>query len=467
MDFSAANTELWRGVNQVGVMAAVLLLANVLRRKIPFVRRSLMPTAVLAGFLVLALRLTGLVEFDKSLLDAVTYHALALGFIALSLQVPNKTKKKRDGADFVGAKSGALIVSTYLVQALVGLAVSITLAYTVMPGFFKASGILLPMGYGQGPGQANNIGSTYEALGFVGGQSFGLALAAAGFLVACVVGVIYLNVLRARGKIRASDGTAHSDALTISDFEDKGEIPISESVDRFTVQAALVLAIYLVTYFATLGLEKLVGLAGSGAVNAVKSILWGFNFIVGAVLANLCRILFDKLTKARLMTRQYPNNYLLGRISGAAFDFMVICGIAAIDFEKLAGLWLPFILMSVLGAVVTLYYLRWICKKLYPDYYYEGLLSMFGMLTGTISSGVLLLRELDPNFRTPASKNLLLGTSFGIVFGIPMLILVGLAPQSDVMAFVVAGICAVYLALLLCFMFLVKRKPVSSDAAGV
>ena len=39
---------------------------------------------------------------------------------------------------------------------------------------------------------------------------------------------------------------------------------------------------------------------------------------------------------------------------------------------------------------------------MYPGYVYEGFLSMYGMLTGTISSGVLLLREIDPDLETPS-----------------------------------------------------------------
>lgn len=75
-----------------------------------------------------------------------------------------------------GLKSGALIVSTYIVQGILGLIISISLAYTIMPNLFKASGILLPMGYGQGPGQANNVGSTYEQLGFAGGSPLAFQL---------------------------------------------------------------------------------------------------------------------------------------------------------------------------------------------------------------------------------------------------------------------------------------------------
>ena len=103
------------------------------------------------------------------------------------------------------------------------------------------------------------------------------------------------------------------------------------------------------------------------------------------------------------------------------------------------------------GAAATWFYLAWLCKKIYPGYYYEGLMSMFGMLTGTISSGVLLLREIDPEYKTPAANNLVLGSSFGIGFGFPVLILVGMAPKGDVMLYTVLGICVVYLALLLLF----------------
>lgn len=158
------------------------------------------------------------------------------------------------------------------------------------------------------------------------------------------------------------------------------------------------------------------------------------------------------------MTRQYQNNYLLSRISGVAFDLMIVAGIASIDIADLSGLWAPFLLMAVFGGIGTLMYLRVICKYVYPDYYYEGMTSMYGMMTGTISSGVLLLRELDPNYETPAANNLMIGSSFGIVFGAPMLLLIGMAPKSDLMTWVVFVLCAVYFTLLLLFILKVKAK---------
>lgn len=461
MDFSASNQVLWNAILQFGIVAGIMLLANALRRKVPFFRKSLIPTAVLAGFIGLIVRISGLLPIDGALMEMITYHTIAIGFIALSLQIP-EAKAGVEKGDFTAAKSGALIVSTYLLQGLVGLIISISLAYTILPDFFKAAGILLPMGYGQGPGQANNIGSTYEGLGFTGGQSFGLSIAAAGFLCACVVGVVYLNILKKQGKIVGSDHQHVSGSVTIDEFQSKNEIPIAESVDRFSVQFALVLLVYLGTYLVSLGITSILAAYLPGLSATVASLVWGFNFIIGALLAIICRNIFRVLTKAKVMTRQYPNNYLLGRISGTAFDLMVLAGITAINIEDLSGLWLPFVMMAILGGIVTFGYLRWICKKLYPGYYYEGMLSMFGMQTGTISSGVLLLREIDPSFKTPAATNLLTGSSFAILFGIPMLLLVGLAPESETMLFIVLGILAVYFSLLLLFIFKAKRRRVSN-----
>lgn len=457
MDFSAANTALWNVMMQFGFIATVMLVSNALRRKVPLIRKSLMPTAVIAGFLALILRMSNLLPIDPAFMEMVTYHTIALGFIALSLRVP-RGDGDVDKGDLVAAKSGALIVSTYLIQGILGLLITIGLAYTTMPDLFKAAGILLPMAYGQGPGQANNVGSTYEVLGFVGGQSFALSLAAVGFLVACVVGVFSLNLLYRKGKFTIRPNDVISGSVTLQTFQQENEIPIEESIDRFSIQAAMVLLVYLSTFFVSDWVTGALNTAAPGVGATLSPLIWGFNFIIGSLLAILFRKGIKALMKAKVMTRQYQNNYLLSRISGAAFDLMVIAGIAAIDIRDLSGLWVPFLLMAVLGTIVTYYYLKWICKKLYPQYYYEGLLSMFGMMTGTISSGVLLLREIDPSFKTSAANNLLTGTSTAILFGAPMLILIGMAPKSNQLLFITFGLMVFYLSLLLLFMLKAKGK---------
>ena len=446
MDFSIAESALWNSLVQVGIISIVVLVANVIRRKVGFFRNSLLPTAVLAGFILFGLKLSGLVKIDTDFFEAITYHGIALGFIALSLRIPPKRKASDKG---IGIKSGAIIVSSYLIQGLVGLIISIGLAYTFLPNLFKASGILLPMGYGQGPGQANNIGSSYEALGFVGGRSFALAIAAAGYLSACIIGVIFLTVLEKRKKLVRSELGRDTNQLTVDDFQTENEIPISESVDKLSVQVAIVLLVYMITFLSTVVITSLLTTYAPSVGELLNSLLWGFNFMIGAGFAILTRLFIRMLRKKKIMKRQYQNNFLLSRISGLAFDVMIVAGIASINLEDLKGLWIPFILMTVIGAVVTLLHISMASKEVYKEYRYEGLISMFGMMTGTISSGVLLLREIDPQLKTPAANNLVVGSSFAILLAIPMLIFVGLATKSTLILFGVVGAIIMYLVILL------------------
>jgi ESS family glutamate:Na+ symporter len=455
MDYSAANHALWNVIIQMGLIAGAILLANLLRRRVGLIRRSLMPVAVLGGFLLLIAKIIGLVKLDDELLEMLVYHGIALGFIAMSLRVP--VEKGPGKGDLIGLKSGAVIVSTYLVQGIVGLLITLLLGYTLMPGLFRAAGLLLPMGFGQGPGQANNVGSSYEALGFAGGRSFGLAVAAAGYLVACIVGVVILNILSRKGKL--SKPRSGAEVQPDADFfQSRDEIPVSDSIDKLSVQFAMILLVYLATYLVAWGLTSGIAALSPGVAKTVNTLIWGFNFIIGSALAILLRVLLERGKRSGLITRQYQNNYLLNRLSGFFFDVMIVAGIASINLEHIRGLWLPFILLVIFGAAVTWIHLSVVCRKVYPDYYYEGLISMYGMLTGTISSGVLLLREIDPDLATPAANNLVIGSSFGIIFGAPILILVGVAPKSTLLCWVVVGLALVYLALLYLLIFKAHRR---------
>ena len=129
MDYSAANSGLWKFVIELGLIAAAILTAHFLYRQIKPIRKTMLPVAVLAGFLLLTAKYLGL-RLDEELLEMLVFHGIGLGFIAMSLRVP--PKKDGTGGNLTGFKSGAVIVSTYLVQGAVGLIISLVLSYTLM-----------------------------------------------------------------------------------------------------------------------------------------------------------------------------------------------------------------------------------------------------------------------------------------------------------------------------------------------
>ena len=86
--------------------------------------------------------------------------------------------------------------------------------------------------------------------------------------------------------------------------------------------------------------------------------------------------------------------------------------------------------------MITFAYQLIVSKLLFPGYSQEQFLMMYGMLTGTASTGTILLRELDPEFKTPAADNMVYQNFPAIVFGFPIMLLATLAPQKPVLTWI-------------------------------
>ena len=142
--------NVWGVLNLVAVLLISLLFATVLRRSIPWLRRTLIPTPVLAGLLLVladwACRLiSGEVLFDTAFfggngtatLEVITYHCLALGFIASAFR-PSRGRLTRKRTEEI-FNTGITTVATYLLQGVFGLAITIAAAKMV-EGFPPAAG---------------------------------------------------------------------------------------------------------------------------------------------------------------------------------------------------------------------------------------------------------------------------------------------------------------------------------------
>jgi hypothetical protein len=169
------------------------------------------------------------------------------------------------------------------------------------------------------------------------------------------------------------------------------------------------MAAYGVMYLISLGLDSL----GGFFTSTVKPLIWGFNFLIGTVMAILVRNVLKELTNRG--RRQYLNNFMLARISGVMFDLMVVASIAAIDLSAFnhREFIIPLLTVCIVGAVATYLQLSFVSKRIYPEYPHEAFLSLYGMLTGTASTGVILLREIDPMFKNARSQQPRLPAALG------------------------------------------------------
>lgn len=456
--------EAWSFLLILTVLGGSLLLANLLKKSVRFLKVSLIPTSVLGGLLILAVTtvykvITGELLFNAAVfggngmahLEIITYHALALGFIATTYK-PEGTKLSRKRSREV-FNTGVSTVSSYLLQAVLGFGLTLLLSATVMPELFGASGLLLMFGFGQGTGQAMNWGSNYESQGFIGGTHFGLTIAALGFLSAAIGGVIHLNILRRKGKVTV-DADGVTEAINAEEVHNPDQIPMNGSIDKMTVQVAIILCTYFAAYLFMWGVSALIGM---------QSVIYGFNFLFGVLFAVAVKKLLGFLKKKNVVQKEYINPFLMKRLGGFFFDLMIVAGIAAIDLTLIAEYWWILLLLAVIGAVATYFYNHFIAVRLFPGYAEEQFLVMYGMLTGTASTGMILLREADPEYKTPAADNLVYQNLPAIVFGFPMMLLAPMAPTRPILIFLISVAFFAVMNLILFRSFLFRRKNKKAD----
>ena len=438
-DFTLANYDaVWGFTVQFGLLMMFLVIGNILRRTIPLFRKCLIPSALLGGALLLVVNIIGkqfgFFLVDNRLMQVVTYHCLAIGFAAMSL----KTEKSNHQTNPVQVvEFGALQGGCYMLQAFVGLGITLVLFFLTRNSEKVTSyicGLILPLAYGQGPGNALswdiNFTNIPEAQ-FAGNGSFGLSLASIGFVVASVFGVLYINIAKSRGSLKVRAGRLEDDAVDQTDPSDQ-EIPDNESVDKFTIQAGFVALAYALSFAFMCLLGKL-----SAFTN---SIAWGFNFLWASLGAMFIKAVVKLLRKKQWMHRQYINNYQMDRISGFAFDLMSVAGVAAIEINDIKNDILPIVILSVVGAVITYVYIRLVAKECFKGFEHEFFLMSFGTMTGTASNGMILMKEIDPGLRTPTSSLYILSNFPAMVMIAPLLFLLSFAGQTLGNAIIACGI---------------------------
>ena len=454
-DFTLANYgAVWGFMAQLGLLLIFLMLGNILRRTIPLFRKCLVPSALLGGVLLLTANIIGKQFFDFAVVDnrlmqVITYHCLAIGFAAMSLKT-EKSSHKTNGAQVV--EFGALQGGTYMLQAFVGLGITIILFLLTRHGkqiISYVCGLILPLGFGQGPGNALSWDINFTntpAAQFAGNGSFGLSLASIGFVVASVSGVLYINIHKKRGNLHVRTGSFKEGPQ--QNESGSSELPDNESVDKFTIQVGFVALAYALSF----GFMCLLGILSK----FTNSIAWGFNFLWASLAAMLIRAVVKQLRRRKLMHRQYINNYQMDRISGFAFDLMIVAGVAAIEINDIKNYILPIVILSLVGTVITFVYIRLVAKECFKGFEHEFFLMSFGTLTGTASNGMILMKEIDPGLRTPTSSLYILSNFPAMVMIAPLLLLLSFAGNSLTHAIIACGIFFVLWSVYTVFLF--RRK---------
>lgn len=411
MDFS------WKIVIDAGAIALAILVATVLRARVPFFQKYLIPNALTAGFLLLPVYnyLLPSLGYSTNKLGELVYHLLNISFIAMTLRSSPPKVKGHSGGGVLGMATG--ILSGYALQALLGL--GLTLLF--MPSLFPAFGLFLPLGFASGPGQSFAIGKGWESMGFEGASTVGLSVAAIGYLWGCFGGIFLITIGRKRGWLEGSGLAALKDKAILSGIVPRDvEKPIgarlstdSDSLDSFSFHIAVVVFAYFLSFLFLKGLTWLLHFAGDTGLQLATN-LWGLNFIFSAIIAIILRKLIEAVKLDYLL-----DDETLSRITGFSVDFMLAGSVAAISLAFIGRYWFPILLMTTLCGIMTFVVTPWTCSRMFHDNRFERMLMIYGVNTGTLSTGLALLRVTDPEFKTKVASDYMISAGLTFALAIP------------------------------------------------
>lgn len=392
-------------------IGVLLFVGKVLKTKLPFLNRIVLPTALLGGTIGLLLSsvfIPGSYNIDVDVMKTIVYHCLALGFISMALKQGKSKDKKKVWS------TGMVITSTYALQGFLG----ILMILLFFSDKFVGGGMLLALGFGQGPGLATSFGDMWTEMldGF--GVALGASYAFLGFVFGGTIGVLIINVIARKNKI---EKTKRYYDTSIQTHEIKIDTVKEVSVmDGLTIQVVIISLIYILVWGTLYLLEGVLVSEDGGIGNTVYGIFEGFNFILGIFYALLYKIILKAIEKRGKNVGFMTNDYILSNLSSLFFNIMITGAVLTITIDFLSEYGWLLIIISLVGGFLTMGYLRFMTNKVYPKFKDEYFVALFGMLTGTASTGIALLKGLDRNLETPVAEEMVLGSGTAISMALPL-----------------------------------------------
>ncbi|WP_040158720.1 sodium/glutamate symporter [Nigerium massiliense] len=398
------NAALFREtlVGDVGLIGLLLLVGVLLRATLRPLQWLMLPAPVIAGLLGFLLgpnvlgaaasanhwmigswQVSGLpfspyVGSYTTILIAVVFSCMALS------QEFGISKMTRSLGGFAGY--GVLMSAG---QVLVGMLLAL---FVLGPVFSEPAsmGLILFASWSGGFGTSAAMGDVFAANGQPEVTSVAFTSATVGMLSGIVGGVILARIGASRGQVAAFDTSeALPRSLRTGVLDDEERRPFGHhtmsgsSIETLSLHVALVGTI--------VGLGYVIQSTSADWLNAFALPLFTTAFLVGI----LVRWIFKRTRAIRVVDEQTTK-----AISGAASDVLIVCGMVSIEPSFVSAHLASLVLIFVLGLAFCLFLGLVVAPRFLQDHWFEKQLFTWGWATGSVATGIALLRIVDPELES-------------------------------------------------------------------
>jgi len=390
---TAQPFTVWSLLVDLAIFGGLLIVGQTLRSASPLLQKARIPASIVGGVLALVLGPGGLDVLPLSeqlsrypeALVVMVFAATAVGFTATGRNPRREVGEVLSHVTFgIFAQYGwGLLISIFLLSSL----------WDLPAGF----GFVLGIGFWGGPGTTVAAASGFDPSVRAEILSLGLTAWMVGVLTAVVVGTLVIN-------LRGANSGSSSPGATGPQAPGSGLIPeeLRRPLGMETVSPAAVESLSLQLAFVII--PTVVGWLTSLLLKDI----WPSVSIPAFALALMAGFL---LRGGLGITRMgsYLDRETIGRIAGVCTDFLIVAGMAVISVPLVIEYFAPLSILLAFGVALSLWQALVLGPRMFQRAPFEKSMLIFGMNTGTLAQGILLLRMIDPQGRSGA-----LGT-YGIV----------------------------------------------------
>jgi len=403
-------------------LCVLLLIGHTLRSTFRFLQWLYLPSCVIAGLLGLVILQAaphmgwtipaswtlGWKQLPGILINVV-FACLFLG-----VKIPGLTK--------VWGHAGPQLAYGQVVawgQYVVGIGLVLVLLGPLfgVPDMF---GGIIPVGFEGGHGTAGGMKEVFEQYGWQEGGALGLASATMGMVSAIVVGMILVNWATRRGHttVKKSPTECLEDGTIAVIPPEKrpsaGTLTVSaDAIESFSLHLVFVGLAVGFGYAAKWGMEwieltvnaDLIRQIAAGEALKNDRVQTGIYILKSFPKFPLCMIggILVQLWSQKFDRNKLLDLGLMRRIQNSSLDFLVIPAIAMIQINLLIPVLTPFLILVGAGIVWNVFCVTFLARRMLPDVWFERSIAEMGQSMGVTSTGLLLLRVVDPDYETPAA----------------------------------------------------------------
>ena len=398
-------------VKDFGVASVLLLLGYLVREKVKLFQKLYIPASVIGGILGLLLGGSVLGKICPVYLhfsDYVASYSMPLLAGVFCTQFFGIKLEKRILRN--AAAIGVLNILCIVMQVLVGIGVVYFFTRLTHADIPLGMGMLPFSGFYGGHGVPAILGMLFEGAGYWSASeatSLGNTFATFGLIYGVVVGIAIINIAVRKGDVASNAGTSSLDESELSGYIQPEKqtaamtgITKGAALNPIALHFAVVGAVLAFGYLTLGWVQKLPGLS--------NMTITGTAMLIGLLFAVICN-------KTKL--KNYIEREALLNISGLCLEYLIVTSLAITNLSVFVKYGVLIILLTVILLPLTTFVVLRLAKRWQRENWVENAVGTFGLATGVLATGFLLVRISDPDMKTDAPVNLATGS---LISGIPV-----------------------------------------------